>query len=219
MVEKLMGDLGKDSAQARSLIDKAVGDITKDLLSQDGGRFFGLEKYQDITISTTETRYILNKDFNTIRSKAVRLSSTQVFLGDFFVVSFDDFFERQADTSVYPGQYYGRIEKLDSGPSGAGMYLIIGDVPDKTSYIRVFYFRKPTENDSDLIRNEFILETGAKSQLKSLNPDWELHLKIYFKMREGFREHIARQVNELSFKPSRRTQGHNARQYKIGRGN
>lgn len=218
VVEDLMTELGKSSVLARDKITQAVGEITLDLLSQNHGRFTALEKKQTITINTTDTAYKINDDFNTVKPPAIQVNSSGAYIRHTDIVSISEYYERQADTAAYPGEYYARIEYLTNQSDGPGDYLIFGAAPDATGYMEMFYYREPRGNDTGFIKNEFILKTGCRSRLSEFNPNWETDLKIYVRMREGFRENLTRKTTQLVLRPSPRIRDHNQMMHDIGQG-
>lgn len=218
MVELVMDELGKDSPTARSQITRAVGGVTKDLLSQNEGRFSGLSARQNLTYTTSDTQKKLNKDFNTPKPTSLIVDSDGNYAGEFYVVSENEFYRRQANSSEYPGATYGRIERLTDGAEGDGDYLIFGAAPSATQYIRFLYYRKPTADDTNVIRNEEIVRIGTYARLKRFNSDYDLHLKIYFTMRSGFRESPELRASRLAMRPSRRKEDYNKMMHDIGEG-
>jgi hypothetical protein len=213
----VMKEVGKDSPELLTRIESIIGELTVDLLSQDEGRHAGLRKRQDITISTTTAQYKLNSNFASPISPFIEVNSSGTFVREIDIVTDEEFYHRQANSDVYPAERYGRIEKLETGLEGRGFYLILGKIPDAVGYYKLFYYRDPTENDTELIRNSAILKSGARAKLKDVNPEYMVDLETYLRMRSGFQGDVPK-VTRLVLRNSAKVQEHNRQMHRIGRG-
>jgi len=213
-----MEDLGKTTPEIRARVESLISSLTVDLLSLHQGRHSDLRKRQDITLLTTRAEYKLNDDFNTPITPMIEVDSTGLYIREIDIVDDVEFYFRQGNPSVYPAETYARIEMLEDGYDGKARYLIVGKIPEETAYYRMFYFRKPTGEDVDVIRNPTILEYGVKGSLPDLNPNFQVDQGTYFNMRKGFRADTVKLTTPM-IRNSRRSQKHNRTMHEIGRGN
>lgn len=218
IVNEIMSEFGKTDPVTRKLVDSKVDEIVIDLLSQNEGRFSGLEEKQTITVNTTDTEYKLNQNFNSIGADCVVLDSNNDYAGEFDVVSHKEYLKRKANAAQYPGYTYGRVEYLSGGRSGPGYYLILGDEVGEAFTLEFFYYRDATAFDITIIKNATIIKKGVKGGFSQFNPQYGTDMEIYFRMRSGFRENISKTTNQLIMRPSKKTQRFNANMHDIGRG-
>jgi len=214
IVQRLMDEFGKDSQAARQQIEQAVGEITVDLLSQNQGRFLGLEKTLSITINNTDTEYRLPADFNTAKKTFYEVNSDGDYIAECMCLSKSEVQNRMSE-GAYSGYRLAYIRRNILGASGRGDYLVIADAPDETKYFEFDYYREPTENDTDVIRNDHIVMTGARGLLPQfVDMDRAAYQTgIYSRMRDGFREHPEKRKTKRIMLPSKRIGNHNRRMY------
>lgn len=222
IVQDMLGEYGRQDAPARKYLDNFARAATIDLLSQSGGRFPELVDEKEISIDVTNTSYKLPNNFNAAQKKSIMLSTAGVKSDDFHLVSQSEYYDRQGDSANYPGYTYGYIKKLEHGDtlerSGAGIYLITGGLPAAAYTMRFLYYRKPTINDTDLIRNEEIVKERIRGGAKKYNPDWGVNMGTYFNMRKGFKPEGARTAPNIVMRPSEDTQVFNDVMNDIGGG-
>ena len=218
IVGEMMDEFGKSSSSVRSRIDRVVGEITVDLLSQADGRFPELEEFQEITITTSDIAYKVNSDFNAAKTPMIEVNSSGTFLRKISIVGRTEYYNRQADPTRYPGYTYAMVKYDDDGDDGAGDYLTLGSVADETRYFQFPYYRKATVDDTDLIRNTTILKTGVRSMFPEFNINYANDGKAYDGMRRGFKPSPKKRITNIFMRPSPRTQHKNKNQKKYGRG-
>lgn len=217
IVEGRMQAYGKSSAEARAKIDAKVGMITVDLLTQNQGRFTGLQKSQNISIVSGTRRYKLNADFNTARETFNELDSDGNPDSECRVINKAQLLKRLRQ-GRYSGVRLAWIEEDKDGADGPGKYLVLGADPTESTTYEFDYYRKPTENDTELISNTYILETGVDANMPEFDPQADYKLTIYLKMRDGFREDPELTQPNLHFTPCDRAIRHNKRMHDIGGG-
>ena len=222
IVQDMLGEYGRQDSAARAHFDNFAGAVTVDLLSQSGGRFPELVDEKEISIDVTNLSYKLPSNFGAAQEKSIMLTSAGAYSSEFYLVSQNEFYIRQADTATYPGYTYGYIKKLERNDtlarSGAGLYLIIGGLPAAAYTMRFLYYRRATINDTDLIINVEAVKEGIRGRAKKYNPDWQLNLEIYFRMRSGFKPSVRRKSPNLSMRPSEDTENFNEVMDSIGGG-
>jgi len=113
------------------------------------------------------------------------------------------------------------VKYLPNGDDGPGYYLVIVDEPDSSeagNIYKFFYYRTPTIDDTDLIKNTTILKTGVRAQAGAYNPNAPTDLGIYLRMKSGFVEDPLQHAHHLIVRPSRRAQRHNRLMHQRGQG-
>lgn len=216
IVSDLMNEAGKMSIEVQMKMELIVGEITVDLLSQNGSRFAGLEKSEVLTITTSDTSFILPADFRTTQPSLIEQTSAGVFVRELDVFSEREYYRRRADSGFRQDRVCYIELKIVSGSKR--WYLTIGSSPASEKYYKFFYWREPRTNDTDLINNEAIVKEGVRSKFPELFPAFQASMGAYANMRLHFREDIQRLSTNLQFKPSLRVQRINRVMHKIGRG-
>ncbi len=217
LVNEMLDEFGKQSSDARQKVDRWVGSVTVDLLSQSEGRFAGLTDEQDITIGTSGLEHKLDSNFNTAQDKSLVLDSNGEFVRDFNIVSHNEYYRRKADPETYPGSTFAMIRNK-AGAQGLGYYLIMGTAPTETFPLKFLYYRKATGDDTDIINNPEIARTGVRAKAKEFNLDYQTDDVIYFRMRSGFKPSIGKTAPNMVMKPSEKHQDLNKVMYDIGGG-
>lgn len=211
----LLEEFGKSSDAARAKIDRWVGDITVDLLSQNEGRFKGLKIDYHITVSTSEKAYKLPANYNSAIKDFVQLDSNGDFVDKLMIVSETTLWERR-NQGYYAGAKLAYIAYLPDGDDGPGWYLILGDEPGAAGTYRFSYYRKPTANDTNVIINTNIIKEGVRSKAAEYYPNWSVSAGTYARMRQGFKEHPERHGVAPKVYPNLKTRQHNDMMYRIG---
>ncbi len=216
IVSEMLEEFGTTGIEISNRLTKVVGEITIDILLQNGGRFNRLEKTTTITFDTSTTAYILPVDFNTIKGHAVMVDSDGDFIKEVEVVSESEFYRRKGDTG-YSGTGYFYIEDRDSGVS-PGQYIVLNVAADAVSYLKVFYYRVPTENDTDIIKNTRIVKEGVRGSFPQFVPQALNSLTIYERMKSGIKESASDRATEIVLTPAKRVMKFNRFMHKIARG-
>lgn len=221
IVDELMTEFGKTSDKVRMELEQYVGDVTKDLLSKGQGRFAELKKPVIITLDTTNLTYKLPVDYNTISKTAYELDDD----GNPTGVKIEITSEEGAMQRRYAGEYAGRrifhIEMLDGGRSGRGWYLVLGDEALEVVRYKLFYYRKATERDTDLIRKEEHVKVGVRYRYYSARNDPQaVSLQTEYSRRlSGFREDPQRHKPRIGITINPRARRNCELSHDIGEGN
>lgn len=216
IVSDLMTESGKMSHEVQIRMESLLGEVTVDLLSQNGSRFAGLEKSTTITINTSDTAYVLPADFRTAQPTFIEVDSDEDFIREIDVVSEREFYRRRAK-SKFPQDLTVFVERRTVGGS-TRWYLVLGAAPTTSTYYKFFYWREPKTNDTNIIQNEAIPKEGVRSKMPGLFPAFQVSLAAYVNMRHNFKEDPSRLSTSMQVKPSLQTQRVNRLQHKIGRG-
>ena len=214
---ELMAEFNQSSPLVRQKVERAVGEVTIDILSENDCRFERLSKVQTISILTTSKSYKLPGDFATIKGSMIQVGSTGDFVREIEIISPQEYYRRLGDAD-YPGLYYAMIETKMDGASGPGDYLTLNDEPDEAGTYKFFYFRKPQVTDTDLIIKTRAIKEGVRAMFPEYNPDAGQSLVIYEKMKSGIKESPATRVTHMALMPSKRQQEVNRKMHRIGRG-
>lgn len=223
LVDGIMLDIGKSSSKIRQMVEQHVGDVTLELLSRQAGRFKCLEETETITLNTSYDHYKLPSIYGTASKTFVQVDENDDYVRTLTIESQAAVYERMRK-GEYAGVWIGWIKHLDTGPTargytGRGWYLRLPTEPDDTGFYKFFYYRTPTKEDTDLIRNESIVKRGALGRLpRSLNAETDRDAAIYENMKRGFKEDITRHQPQVKIHPNERTRRHNAMMHKIGKG-
>lgn len=217
IVSDLMREIGKTKPSLRMRLEQTVGELTIDLLTQNGGTFKGLEERFTFTVSADQTQILLPADYNTpVRKGFYQVNSSGEFLAEANILS-KSAVRRNIAEHAYSGHRLAYVDELD-GDDGYGFYLVLAGAPAETVYFELDYYRAPTESDTGLIRNESILKDGVRGSHSGYWADAGYRMEIYRRRREGFRESPDRQNTRSRMVPSERTGQHNRRMRGIGRG-
>jgi len=220
MTTELLVLAGKsvDSPERQRVYD-VVGDVTVDLLSQNEGRFYGLRRTLEFTMTTADRKKRLPSNFNTASRDFYEVDEDGELKGRGAVKSKTDVFDDQLE-GAYVGYRRAWIEELsgDSAPEGSGIYLVLAEAPPSTVYLVFVYYRRPERDDTDIIKNPTIVKLGAKAQLSNMFDDAQYSMAIFEKRRSGFKEKFHKRVTSGILMPSRRQARHNKRMYDRGRG-
>ncbi len=217
IVQQMMDEFGKTSQVVRAKVERVVGEITIDILSNNFGKFRKLREVKDFDIRTTKRSYKLPGNFNSDSNQFYEVDSDGEVLREIEIVTEQRFFERKTDAN-YTGSIYAYIETKKSGTEGPGEFLTLNGLPSATGTFRMPYYRKPTVNDTDVITNERTLKEGIRSAFSEFVPDFQTKLVIYEKMKAGTIETPATRTTGMTLKPSKRQQQRNRNMYWIGKG-
>lgn len=216
IVSDLMNEAGKMAPEIQIKMESIVGEVTVDLLSQNGSRFAGLEKSKTLTITTSATSFILPADFRTAQPSLIEQTSDEAFVRELDVFSEREYYRRRADAGFRQDRVCYLELKVVSGSKR--WYLTIGASPSSTKYYKFFYWREAQANDTDLIPNETMVKHGVRSNFPELFPNFMASIAIYGNMREKFKEDVGRLSTNMRIRPSLRVERINRVMHKIGRG-
>lgn len=218
IVQTLALEFGKSSPEVLAQIESKVGEITVDILSQNDCRFAGLRKWQRITVGAGTKAYKVNADLASVGRHAKIVNVNGDFLYKFTIVDEGEFIERE-DKAGYATTRYGWIEARDQGDQGPGFYLVLATDWQATGYIKMPYFRSPTENDTALIRNTSAVKDGVRQYFPQYVGEEKAALfgRVYSGKRKSIKESPDRVATGLHVKPPRRVQAGNRLMHKIGR--
>lgn len=219
IVQQLMAEFSKTSSSARGRTETIVGEITVDLLNQNESRFDALSKSYSINLVAGTTKYKLPTDFKTAKTTFYETDSDSNYKAKCLCLSKSEVF-RRIDEGAYTGYRLAYIERDVDGPNGRGDYLVFADDPDETKYIYFEYYRHPTEDDTDIIRNTHILKTGCRGGLPDLVPGGpdrsSYYSAIYERMKMSFRDVSTKRTTARIMTPNIRTGQHNKKLYDLG---
>lgn len=216
LTQELLDEFGKSSTAAQAKVETWIGEIVLELLSMNDGRFRGLRKSETVTIDTSYKTYRLPADYNSISNTFVQVDSDGEFVGKLDIVSEEEVYNRMEE-GEYSGAELAYVDYLPDGRSGAGWYLILADEPTATGYYKLKYYRVPTVNDIEIIRNSNIVKMGVRGRAGEFNRDSRQHEAIYLRMKQGFVESPTRHQTAIRIRPDRRTRATNAYMHTIGR--
>lgn len=219
ILDSLLNECGKDSPQVREQMSEKIGEITLELLSRNDGKFFGLKKVTTLSITADETtQFKLPADYHTISIDSCEVNvTTGAYIQDIHVLEKSDIRQRIRDRAHYDC-HYGYIEKLEAGPTGRGYYLTLAVASTKVRSFEIEYFRRPTENDTDVISEYTLIERGVRAQYPSLFKTAKVDRAIYLNRLPRFVEKRRRNVTDSYVLPPKRIQRHNRNQHKRGAG-
>jgi hypothetical protein len=212
-----MEEFGKKSPDFRTRLELLAGNITVDLLSQNEGRFRGLDRTQLITAQSGDSRFRLNADFNTAKKTFFQVDSAGTFIAECALVSKAEIHRRIVE-GRYSGYRLGYVVNDAEGEEEGLWYLVLAETPSDTTYYEFDYYRQPTSNDTHIIRNPEIIKQGIRSRLADINPNVQNDSITYERMRQGFIEDPEKYATNIDLLPPRRTMRHNAQMYDIGKG-
>ena len=217
IVDEVMRELGITGNINRTRVESACNETVVDLLSQNEGRFKGLEKSTTISITTGEKFYKLPVDFNAMKATFYEIDDDDEFIAQCAVVAKSEVIRRKSE-SRYAGERIAYVERRTDQAAGPGYYLVLADDPDDDTSFVLDYFRIPTQYDTDLIRNPTIVKRGVKGMVGVLNPLAHVDLEIYYRMRDGFKEEVRQLRTHIRTQPPRSAIRHNKKMRKIARG-
>lgn len=215
IVEEMLTEFGVMSDAVRQRIDSAIGDITIDILCQNNSRFRKLSKTDTITIGTTTNAYKLPVDFKTAKKQCMFVDSDGDFIKKLEIVTEAEFYNRKSNPD-YTGNWYAYTEtrQIDS----PGEYLVLNATPIETGYIKVFYYRHPNANDTDLIDNPSLIKAGVRTMFPEYVQEHQSSFFIYENMKQNVLENPSQRSTNMSIKPTKRQQNRNRLNYRIGKG-
>lgn len=218
ILDSLLNECGKDSPQVREQMSQKIGEITLELLSQNRGKFFGLKKVTTLSITADTTQFKLPADYHTISIDSCEVNvTTGAYIQDVHVLEKSDIRERIRESAHYDC-HYGYIEKLEAGPEGRGFYLTLAVASTQVRSFEIEYFRRPTENDTDVIVEYTLIQRGVRAQYPSLFKTAEVDRHIYVARLPRFVEKRQRNVTGSYVLPPKRIQRHNKNQHRRGAG-
>lgn len=218
LTQEIMDDIGKSSMQVRRNVQRLVGDITVDILSQNESRFTRLGKNETLTYTTDDIAKKVPGEFASARPVSLIIDSDEEFVAEIEVVTENTFFQRKGDVN-YTGSVYAYIENR-TGDQGPGEYLVLNASPSATLYIKFMYYREPLRTDTDIITNTMAVKEGVKGSLTSSDyPDTDKSMAIYMRMKPGIKESPTARSTHIAITPSPPTRRLNKQMHNIGRGN
>ena len=221
VVEKLLIDAGKSDAATRREIERAVGEITLEMLEEGDGRFSDLARPQTISVTTTERYYKLNPDFFTTQDEHEVLDSDGEFSDTFTIYPKQEILRRKREGERLNCRVC-HIEKLQANPEGSGgsgWYLVLSyEAAEAATYV-LEYFREPTENDVAAIKNEAMLYSGVRGMRPDIFGERSaVDMHKYLAQLPGHSEKVGRYFGAIPHRPSYRAVAVNKLQHKSGRG-
>jgi hypothetical protein len=215
--DRLLAEIGKESPEVRLEIEQAVGEVTIAILSQNGGQHHRLEVTQDITLLDTGDSVRLNGNLNTAKDTFIQVESDGDFLREIDIVTEEEHYHRKGNAQ-YTGQYWVYIVTNTGGASGAGEYLMFPFERTGTTYFKFFYYRRPTEQDTDAIVNIAAVLEGVRGRKRDLWPEATEALQVYLSERRSEVSNPRRRGATMSLKPNKRQRRQNRMNNRIGRG-
>lgn len=214
---QILTEFGKSSPQVRQRIEQVVGDVTIDILSQFQSQFARLSEKETITLDVTTTAYKLPHDFASPKSSFRQVDSDGDFVGKLEIVTEGEFYDRK-DNADYGGLKYAYIEHRANGADGPGDYLVLSGLPTTVGYFLFPYYRKPTENDTDIITNVSAIKNGVRAEFPEFTANAGVSLQKYEAQKPTMKESPRSRSTGMAIKPSKSQQRHNRNMYRIGRG-
>ena len=209
-----MVEFGKTSAAFRRRVSNAVGEITIDILNQNESRFRRLEKSANITLIIGTDAYLLPSDLRTIRPMFHQLDSDGNFASEWEIVTTAEFYRRKGDDE-YAGQNYAHIETRQSPTPGE--YLVFDSAPTAAGTCKLYYYRRPTAADTDIIENEAAIKEGVRTRFPKSVEDVGSRIISYERMKSGIRESPEVRATGMVLKPNPLIQRVNRQMWKYGR--
>lgn len=220
-VNKLLIDAGRSDPDTRQRIERAVGEITLEMLSESDGRFSELERTTEIAVDTTTVDYKLPADFFASKDEHEIQDADGEFVGVFTIYPKDEILRRKRDGERLNARVC-HIEFSESGYNGKGRgwYLRLGDESEAAYTYVLTYYREPTENDVSIIKDEAMLYAGVRGSLPRIfGEDAAVDLQKYLHKLPGYGEKASRFSGVIPRRPSYRRVKVNRLQHKIGKGN
>lgn len=214
IVEEMMVEFGKKSSAVRHRVSQTVAEITIDILNQNESRFRKLEKESTITLVIGTDAYRLPADLRTIRPIFIQLDTEGNFAAEWEIVSTPEFYRRKGDAE-YKGQNYAHIETRQSPIPGE--YLVFDTEPTASGTCKIFYYRRPTGTDTDIIENTAAIKEGVRTRFPKFVENVETHVIIYERMKSGIAESPETRTTGMVLKPSPLHQRINRLLWKYGK--
>jgi len=210
---ELLNETGRQGQLVQEQVYTTVGDVTVDVLSQNDCRFRRLKKQTTLTFAADSTTPVkVPADFKTISKNAHRVDAAGDFLARVEFVDETEFYERKGN-SAYGGDIYFTVEERSDGE-----YVVINAGQTAITYIRMWYYRQPTPDDTDIITSPTIVKEGVRPRLPKLFPEHINGLPVYEAHKLHIKEHPGQRATSIAMKPNKRTQGENRLNWKVGRG-
>lgn len=222
IVDELMTEFGKTTSKVRQELEQYVGDITVDLLSQHQGRFPELQQNIIITLEADEASYRLPADYGTISKTVFEVDSDGNPSSTKISVETEQTAMERRYAKEYAGARIAWVSFLKGGRSGRGWYFILATAPETAGALyKIFYYRKATTADTDLIRNEEIVKTGVRARyhMQRNDPYSQALLTTYERMKSGFKPEVQRHKTRIGITLNPRARELTALQWDIGEGN
>lgn len=215
--DRLLAEVGKGAPEIRLAIEQAVGEVTISVLSQNGGRHHRLESTQSIALASAVDRSRLNGDMNTAKETFIEVNSSDEFVREIDIVTEQEHYTRKGNTQ-YTGQYWCYIVTDSSGSSGAGEYIIFPFKRTKTTYYKFFYYRRPTEGDTDAIVNIAAVLEGVRARKRDLWPEAVDALQVFEREKRSEVSTGRRRGAQMYLGPNKQQRHYNRINHNIGRG-
>ena len=218
-VQELLDEFGVDTLAVRQELERVVGELTVDVLSQNDCRFTRLSKTESITLAASVKSVRLPFDFATAKKTFHQVDSGGDFVAERDIVSEREFFRRKGD-SEYTGSTYAYIVTNPSDQTTPGDYLVFDTSSTSARYFRFPYYRRPTEDDSDIIRNLKVIKEGARAHFTQYvgQERAATALRIYLSIKSGIKESPETRTTGMRMLPNKQVQKNNRRNHRIGRG-
>ncbi len=217
ITQEMMEEFGKSSPDVRVQVERVVGEITVDILSQNDCRFHRLSAKSRLTGVIGATSSKLPGDFAATKPTFREVDVDGEFVAEREICDENLFYGRMNDAD-YEGLKYSYVEYRPDGTSGPGDYLVFADAFTETTYFDFPYYRKPTPDDTDIILNIRAVKEGVRSAFPEYTAQAANSLVIYEKMKSGIGDSPILRATHLSMEPSKRVKKHNRFMRKIGRG-
>lgn len=219
IVQRILDRLGKRSMEVERRVETEIESITVDLLSQNEGRFTALENEQSFTFAADDLKKILPANFNTA-GELTEVDSDGLYVAECTLTTRKQVRRDLSTSGAYVGYRKAYIDELPASSSqSAGNYLILAAAPNETKYLLLQYFRKPTGNDTDKIRNWTLIELGVLGRMPvSLWEQAQGYMVAYEQAKLGFTEETDKTAPNRVTLPNPVIVNHNVRQHYIGRG-
>jgi hypothetical protein len=196
-----------------SEIQSHVQDVTVQILSQNDGRFSVLESDEVLTITANTEDFLLPPEFNTAQDNNYIVDANSAYIADFNLVTKKEHFRRLRE-GTYETSRHGFIIAKDSPTPG--LYLRLGTVWTEDGYIQLFYYRKATGWDTDLIKEPSLVKDGVRERMPNHCPSFQYAGQRYQRSLPKYREGTETRVGQITLRPGYRTRRLNRLMHEAG---
>lgn len=168
-VNVLVAEANEDNPAIRSKLELRAREVAMELLRAGDGRFEKLKKTQTININTTDTRYLLNTDFNKVRKTFNEVDSSGNFMANIYCLSERASQRRLSDDSPIANITY--VEYDPDGADGPGYYLVLAAQSSSARTFKFEYYRKYSSDDIEIIDDETTVKRGIRMGMLKQFPD------------------------------------------------
>ena len=196
-------------------VDAAVryaGEAALDILSERHGRFLELKKTAFITIPANTRVATLPGDFNTPFFVAA-VDANDVPIHKYGVPGIFEFIDRQEQGKE--GTFFGYFDN----PEGSTYKFYSFNKVAADKRLRLDYFRFPTSQDANLVRNESTIKHYIRAQFGNIiSPQRaSVELQMYFNSKQTYGDRAIPMVIDRIVKPSRKIQRQNLKAWEAGK--